>query len=252
MIAPMNAPQSPSLNLLLIAGSAEARRAGAHLMAQGHEVTAWFSEPPRAPEALPFDSILRDAGDPAGLERDMARFDAVLDLGHAFDAPLRHAVADVAAALEKPLARFDRPPWSCDDPLLHAAPDVASAAARIPEGARVFAATGWASLPAFQPFPGARLMLRQTHRHDRPAPFDFVDLIYGAPPFDVAGEQKLFQDRAVDLLICRNLGGTASRPKVDAALELGLPVILIDRPALPDYGELFSDLDALTDWVARL
>ena len=252
MIAPMTDRPAPALNLLILAGSAEARRAGVALAEKGHRLTAWFSEPPRAEATLPYAAVLRDAADTAALRRDMAAFDAVLDLGHAFDAPLRRAAAEAAQALGKPLARFERAPWPLDHPLLRAAPNVASAAAQIPEGARVFAATGWASLPDYLPFRGDRLMLRQTHRHDRPAPHDFVELVFGAPPFDVDDEKALFRELGVDLLICRNLGGAASRPKVDAALSLGLPVILINRPPLPDDGCRVENLDALTDWVAGL
>ena len=62
----------------------------------------------------------------------------------------------------------------------------------------------------------------------------------------------LFRELAVDLLICRNLGGEGSRPKVDAALALGIPVVLIDRPPLPQNAPRLSDLDAIFDWVRNL
>jgi precorrin-6A/cobalt-precorrin-6A reductase len=104
----------------------------------------------------------------------------------------------------------------------------------------------------FVPFRGSRLMLRQTSRHERPAPYDFVELIFGEPPFTVAQEIALFRDLSVDLLICRNLGGVASRPKVDAALALGVPVILIARPSPPQDAPRLSDIDAICDWVDTL
>ena len=37
-----------------------------------------------------------------------------------------------------------------------------------------------------------------------------------------------------------------------AALTLGLPVILIDRPPLPEGAPCLADLDAMLDWVAQL
>ncbi len=240
------------LNLLLLAGSAEARELAERLTAAGHSVAAWMTEPPRGQTSMPVPVELRDPKDCVALRRDMARYNAVLDLSHSFDAPLSHAGFAAATALGLPFVSFERPAWPADDPLITTASDVASAAKAIPKDARVFAATGWASLPEFTPFRGSRLMLRQTHRHDRPAPYDFVDLIFGDPPFVTRQEADLFHALSVDLLICRNLGGSASRPKVDAALALGLPVILIDRPAHPANAPHLMSLDAMLNWVAQL
>jgi precorrin-6A/cobalt-precorrin-6A reductase len=39
--------------------------------------------------------------------------------------------------------------------------------------------------------------------------------------------------RQIELLVARNSGGTGARAKIDAARELGLPVIMIARPELP-------------------
>lgn len=252
MIAPMTAPNRPSLNLLLLAGTAEARHLGVALAEAGHRVTAWLTEPPRGNNPMPMAFEMRAPEDANALRRDMAGFDAVLDLSHGFDAVLSHAGFAAATALSKPFVSFTRPGWALDDPQLQSASDVPAAAQAVPPGARVFAATGWASLPQFLPFQGARLMLRQTSRHDRPAPYAFVDLIFGDPPFTVASETALFRDLGVDLLICRNLGGDASRPKVDAARALGLPVVLIEKPRLPEGAHCLSDLHAMMNWVARL
>ncbi|WP_050770384.1 precorrin-6A/cobalt-precorrin-6A reductase [Sulfitobacter indolifex] len=248
----MTAPNRPSLNLLLLAGTAEARHLGIALAKAGHRVTAWLTEPPRGNNPMPMAFEMRDPENTTALRRDMTGFDAVLDLSHGFDAVLSHAGFAAATALGKPFVSFARPGWDLDDPLLQSASDVPAAARAVPPGARVFAATGLASLPQFLPFKGARLMLRQTSRHDRPAPYAFVDLIFGDPPFTVTAETALFRDLAVDLLICRNLGGEASRPKVDAARALGLPVILIERPRLPEGARCLTNLDAMMDWVAHL
>ena len=80
MIAPMTAPVRPSLTLLLLAGTAEARQLARALTQAGHRVTAWLTEPPRGSNPMPMAYEMRDAGDAAALRRDMAGFDAVLDL----------------------------------------------------------------------------------------------------------------------------------------------------------------------------
>tara|TARA_R110002049_G_scaffold23545_4_gene83411 strand:+ start:5193 stop:5927 length:735 start_codon:yes stop_codon:yes gene_type:complete len=240
------------LDILLLAGSAEARQIAQHLVAQGHRVRAWLSEPPRgtSPMAVPFDMQRFD--DPAQVAADMARFDAVIDASHGFDGTMSAAGFAAAQLRGLPFVTYARPGWPIDDPLLRAVPDVAAAARAVRPGVRVFCATGWTSLPAFTPFRGARLLLRQTSHHNRPAPYDFVDLVFGDPPFTQKGEEVLFRGLQVDQLICRNLGGEASRPKVDAALALGIDVILIDRPALPQGAAQVWRITDVFDWVAHL
>jgi precorrin-6A/cobalt-precorrin-6A reductase len=56
----------------------------------------------------------------------------------------------------------------------------------------------------------------------------------------------------VEYLICRNLGGLPSRPKVDAALALGMKTILIDRPAAPKGSVVVADIAGVLAWVADL
>ena len=179
--------------------------------------------------------------------------DAVLDASHGFDATMTRVGFDAAQRLGLPFLSYGRPAWPLPaDAHWCAAPNVAAAMPMIPPGARVFSATGWASLPECAAFPGARLMLRQTHVHPRTPPFDFVDLIFGDPPFTVASETALFRDLRADTLICRNLGGQASRPKLDAARALEMKVILIDRPILPQDVEVVHCIDAALAWVAAL
>ncbi len=76
--------------------------------------------------------------------------------------------------------------------------------------------------------------------------------VFGMPPFTVESEIALFRSLEVDTLMARNLGGAPSRPKLDAAQELGLRVILIDRPALPDGVQVVTSVAAALDWVAAL
>lgn len=241
--------------ILLLAGSFEARGVAQALSAQGILYDAWLSEAPRGVAPMPQVPQLRQFGDSAAFEAAVAQggYGAVLDAGHSFDRDgTRYAVA-AAAALGLPYLRLERPAWdmACH-PRWRTAPDVAQACAVIAAGARVFCATGWDSLPAFQGFRGEVLMLRQSRRHSRSAPYPFVKLVFGEPPFSTADEQALFALLGVDLLVCRNLGGAASRTKLDAAAALNLEVILIDRPPAPEGVRMVTDVDAALAWVAAL
>lgn len=187
------------------------------------------------------------------VEMAQAGFAAVIDAGHVFDRSVTAQANAAATALELPILRLERAAWSTvGHRRWQAVPDVATANRLIPQGARVFCTTGWDSLPDYTRFRGVVLMLRQTRRHDRPAPYPFVELMFGDPPFDARQEEALFAKLGVDVLVCRNIGGTASRPKLEAAAALDLDVILIDRPAAPEGLQVVADVGAALDWAERL
>ena len=249
----MVAAMTGQVDILLLAGSMEARGIGEAVAALGLRVHAVLTEPPKGPTPppLPFDLMERPQAEGLAALAEGAR--AIVDASHGFDQQLTEAGQRAAAALGLPIINFSRPPWDAgENPLWQTAADVRSAMALVPSGARVFAATGWGSLPQCAAFPGDRLLLRQTHRHDRVPPFDFVELVFGEAPFTPESEAELFQALSVDLLMCRNLGGRASRPKLDAAAQLGLPVVLIDRPPLPEGLHTVQKTADVLDWVAAL
>lgn len=57
--------------------------------------------------------------------------------------------------------------------------------------------------------------------------------IIGEAPHDVTKEKQLLRDNQIDGIVIRNTGDTRSEPTLDAARELAIPVILIDRPPAP-------------------
>lgn len=224
---------------------------GERAMKRGAKVRALVSEPPRGANPMPMPCTLLSFDDVEAVMAQMRGCDAVLDASHGFDAVMSRVGFEAAQRLGVPFLAYVRPPWAVPAGVdWDAAPDVPAAMPLIAPGARVFSANGWASLPDFAAFPGALLMLRQTHAHPRTPPFDFVELIFGEPPFTVESEIALFRALRADTLICRNLGGQASRPKLDAALALSIKVILVDRPPLPKDVEMTDDMNAVLDWVA--
>ena len=59
-------------------------------------------------------------------------------------------------------------------------------------------------------------------------------MIVSRGPFTLAGDLDLLRSRGIEWVVARNSGGTGARAKIDAAHELGLPVVMIARPALPE------------------
>jgi precorrin-6A/cobalt-precorrin-6A reductase len=49
----------------------------------------------------------------------------------------------------------------------------------------------------------------------------------------MADDLALLQQQGIAWLVAKNAGGSATRGKIDAARALGLPVLMVQRPALP-------------------
>jgi precorrin-6A/cobalt-precorrin-6A reductase len=73
------------------------------------------------------------------------------------------------------------------------------------------------------------------------------------PPFHVEKELCLLKDHSITLLVTKNSGGEETRAKLVAARMIGIPVVMIARPAKPEVATV-SDPQAvlalLDRWVS--
>ena len=176
----------------------------------------------------------------------------IVDATHPFAAQMSaHAVA-AADRAGVPLIALTRPAWTpvAGDRWTHVA-DVASAVAALAGPARrVMLALGRMHVAAFAAQPQHHYLLRFVDRPDAPPPLPHHELVVDRGPFDVAGDRQLMIDRRIDLVVAKNAGGAGAAAKITAARALGLPMVMIDRPALPPRSEV-HDVTAVFDWIAH-
>ncbi len=176
--------------------------------------------------------------------------DVVVDATHPFAAQMsRHAAAACEQA-QVPLAVFTRPPWVAtegdDWTEVDTAAEADEALGETPK--RVFLTVGRLQSPAFARDVRHHFVLRSI---DAPPPEDLpasVELVLARGPFSIADEIALMKERRIDVLVSKNSGGEATRAKIDAARQLGLPVILLRRPPAPAQTRFF-DLDETMAWL---
>ena len=113
---------------------------------------------------------------------------------------------------------------------------------------RVFLATGRRTLEKFADMKAAYIWARQIDPPEGPFPFSKGEFLIGRPPFSVEDEVELFTRLEVDWLIVKNAGGEASRSKLDAAREIGLKVLMIERPPPLDAPQAHTVGQVMT-WI---
>jgi len=239
-------------HLLLLAGSGEARVLAEALAGQDHvQVTAALPEAGRG-AALPVVTRIGRFGSREALAtylRD-AGITALLDATHPFADRISHQAAGACRKLALPHAQLLRPEWRPqpgDD--WRSVPDAAAAAALLKPGQRVFVTTGRGTLPDLVRGCTAQLLVRQMEAAAFSDYLKTVRYVVGEGPFSVSDEIETLRRHRIEVLLAKNSGGAASRSKLDAARALGLPVILIARPAQPEGLRLACVEDALA-WVA--
>ena len=242
--------------LLLLAGTTEARQLARALAEQGPPAIATLAGATRAPETLPLPTrrggFRGEAGFRAFLEEHAIT--AILDATHPFATRITARTARTAAELGLPYLLLLRPPWRPgpgDNWITVERED--EAAAHIAPGATVFLATGRQSLPGFANLAtdGRRLICRRIDAPRNPFPYPNGEYLLGRGPFSVAEERALFERLGVDALVVKNAGGTGSAPKLEAARELGLPVVMLARPQPPEVARVETVAEALK-WARGL
>ena len=242
------------MTLLLLAGTGDGRRLAWGLVDIGLPVVVSLAGVTRMPEPLPLPSRVGGFGGEAGFVDylEQAGITAVLDATHPFAARITERTARVCAARGLPYLQIMRPEWEPvteDDWTMIDAEEDAARHVRI--GSTVFLAAGRQSLHRFAGLLGCRVIARQIDPPTEPFPFEGGEFLIGRPPFSVERDEGLFAQLGVDWIVVKNAGGEESRSKLIAARNLGIPVLMIRRPPMPDVPRVASVAQAL-EWVRAL
>ncbi len=241
--------------ILLLAGTYEARELAAALRGNpDYDVTASLAGSTRDPLNLGVDMRSGGFGGAEGLRDYLTRedIDILIDATHPFAHRMTASAAHVARSLNLPHAILQRPEWQPQHgDNWYFVDQLTEAANLIPPDATVFLGTGRQTLADFANLADHRLICRQIDPPDGPFPYPNGRFQVGRPPFSIADEIDFITAERVDWLVVKNSGGDNSRSKLDAARELGLPVILQRRHPLPDATVLKTVPECL-NWLKGL
>lgn len=160
----------------------------------------------------------------------------LIDATHPFAAQMSRNAVDACAVTGTPLIALEREPWQAveGDHWRHV-PDLASAVAALGETPRrVFLAIGRQNLDTFAVAPQHHYLLRLVDPPTEPLPLPRAEAVIARGPFTVEGDRALLQEHRIEVIVAKNAGGAGAEAKLVAARDLGLPVVLIDRPRVPE------------------
>jgi precorrin-6A/cobalt-precorrin-6A reductase len=238
------------VKLLILGGSGEAADLARALDGDArYDVTLSLAGRTSEPAQLPGRLLTGGFGGAKGLARVLAeeRFDVVIDATHPFAVQMKANAVEAGKIAGTKFLAIRRPPWVPreGDRWIMVESLEAAAAAIGEEPKRVFLTTGRMELAPFRSAPQHLYIVRSV---EAPSPKDLpprVELITARGPFNLADERALLKTRAVDVIVTKNSGGAGAAAKLDAARALSLPVIMVERPRLPEAPSVETVADAL-------
>jgi precorrin-6A/cobalt-precorrin-6A reductase len=228
------------MKILILGGTEEARQLAERLVAMGHDVTTSLAGKTSEP-ALPKGNLKTGGfggGDGLGKYLRDERFERIVDATHPYATEIKTNAVRGAAVAELKLVRLTRPAWQ--EPQYSFWKHFASneeAAQNLPRGARAMLTIGNKGLEPFLARTDCSFVVRSIEPPERPLPVNASSLL-ARPPFYPQGEFALMQEQGVTHLVSKNSGGVQTEAKLQAALQLMLPVFMIARPELPPAYEV--------------
>ena len=241
--------------LLILGGTAEGRALAAAVAARfGSSLTviSALAGRTRAP-ILPAGEVrIGGFGGADGLAAYLReeRIGLLIDATHPYATRISAQAREAAAQAGTAHLALVRPPWRPvpGDRWIDVATVDEAAAAISHESRRVFLTVGVRALAPFAGRADLWFLVRLVDEPAEPIPLARHRLICARGPFAEEDERALLEAHGIDCLVTRASGGDATAAKLTAARALGLPVVMVRRPAPPPGPCASSVEDALT-WI---
>ncbi|MGW7333245.1 cobalt-precorrin-6A reductase [Streptomyces sp. NPDC054840] len=238
-------------HVLILGGTTEARRLAEALAPEPScHVTTSLAGRVASPVLPPGETRIGGFGGVAGLAAWIVAHGVthVVDATHPFAERMSFHAADAAALTGVPLLALRRPGWTPEPGDDWAFVDsLADAAALLPGlGSRAFLTTGRMGLHTFAHLTDTWFLVRSVDPPAAPAPPQ-LEVLLARGPFTLDDERELIARHRIDVLVTKDSGGSATAPKLAAAREAGIPVLVVRRPAVPEGVPETGSVEAVQD-----
>ncbi|AYD03034.1 cobalt-precorrin-6A reductase [Neorhizobium sp. NCHU2750] len=242
-------------SILILGGTAEAKALAGRLSVHpDYEILLSLAGRTKAPAVQPVPVRIGGFGGVEGLARFICErgVDLLVDATHPFAARISRNAAEAAAATGTDVVALRRPEWLRQEgDRWREVADIAAAVQALDIAPRrVFLTLGRQELLPFEAMKQHHYLVRSVDPVDPPLDLPNISYITARGPFSEANEIALLEKHAIDLIVSKNSGGTASVGKIDAARRLGIDVVLIERPRLPEVASAKS-VEELAGMIAQ-
>ena len=178
--------------------------------------------------------------------------DLLIDATHPFAAQISAHAAVAAAECNVPYLMLVRPAWERveGDRWIEVASHSEAAKALSGQSQRVFLTIGRQELAEFAGLDAIWFLMRAIDPPALNTPVPNGKLLLARGPFTLEDERQLLLEYQIDTIVSKNSGGDATYAKIAAARELGLPVVMVQRPQIPDV-EQVADVEGAIAWLIK-
>ncbi|WP_298241998.1 cobalt-precorrin-6A reductase [uncultured Bradyrhizobium sp.] len=245
--------QGSTIRALILGGTADAGQLAAEVARARIDAVYSYGGRTRAPADQPLPTRIGGFGGVNGLA-DTIRGEGithVIDATHPFAAEMSRNAIQACAQTGTQLIALERAPWlkAPGDNWIEVT-DINAAVAALPAApTNVFLAIGRQHIAPFAGKPQHAYTLRFVDPPEGSLPFA-ADVIVSRGPFTLQSELEMMRAREIAWIVARNSGGDGARAKIDAARMLGVPVIMISRPELPERRRVESVTEVM-QWLGH-
>lgn len=240
--------------ILILGGTTEARQLAEKLAARADiALTLSLAGRTENPVAQGVPTRVGGFGGADGLAAYLrkTRIEVLVDATHPYAAQISANAAEAAANTGVPIVALRRPAWEPAEgdrwTLVDSVASAVTALAAAPR--RVFLALGRQEVAAFEAAPQHHYLIRSVDPVEPRLAVPDATYLLARGPFREADERALLLEHRIDVVVSKNSGGEATYGKIAAARALGVEVVMIRRPTLPDVAsaETVEALAAMVD-----
>ncbi|RUW67080.1 MULTISPECIES: cobalt-precorrin-6A reductase [unclassified Mesorhizobium] len=249
-------------NILILGGTTEARQLAGKLAARADlAVTLSLAGRTESPVAQGVPLRVGGFGGAQGLAAYLKETGTALliDATHPYAARISANAAEAAGQAGVPILALRRPGWEpvAGDrwTLVDSVAEAATALGTAPR--RVFLAIGRQEAGAFEAAPQHHYLIRSVDPVEPKLAVPDAIYLLARGPFPEADERALLESHGIEAIVSKNSGGEATYGKIAAARALGIDVIMVRRPSVPDVpsadavDQLAAKVDHLFEPVAE-
>ncbi|AZO13189.1 MULTISPECIES: cobalt-precorrin-6A reductase [unclassified Mesorhizobium] len=240
--------------ILILGGTTEARQlAGKLVRREDFSVTLSLAGRTESPVAQGVPVRVGGFGGAEGMAAYLGQdhVDLLIDATHPYAARISANAAEASRRTGVPILALRRSGWEpvAGDrwTLVDSVAEAAQALGTKPR--QVFLAIGRQEAAAFEAAPQHRYLIRSVDPVEPKLAVPDALYLLARGPFPEADERALLEKHGIDAIISKNSGGEATYGKIAAAQALGIEVIMVRRPPLPDVrsAETVDQLAAIVD-----